>query len=306
MKVLKRFTHELRTEKAGAKGRQILPSRIERQGKRKAFTLIELLVVVAIIAILAALLLPVLARAREYALLTECISKQKQFSIMSVMYADEYDGRLPPRWVFKHNQSGTNCRHNFTVDKDPLCNGVNDNGYLGNDQLPLLNDYTFAQLEPNYAYLQCTKFPINPQQSTFASNGKIAFCSGWSHSEYTKYTHLNRPSSLIQIMPVVIQTGNPDSVVPYDSTPSPAWKYPDGWGLGHPLFLNAGLTPHFARASRSVTLGWAPFARDVELPFMGKGNMLFYDGHVRTVDSRDNWLRAGNVDPDDPDVGTEP
>src|SRR5437764_1418536 len=59
--------------------------------KRRAFTLIELLVVIAIIAILAAILFPVFARAREAARKTSCLSNLKQLCLASQMYKSDYD-----------------------------------------------------------------------------------------------------------------------------------------------------------------------------------------------------------------------
>lgn len=62
---------------------------------RKAFTLIELLVVIAIIAILAAILFPVFARAREQARKTRCLANLRQIGTAMSMYCSDYDGILP-------------------------------------------------------------------------------------------------------------------------------------------------------------------------------------------------------------------
>ena len=61
---------------------------------RKGFTLIELLVVIAIIAILAAILFPVFARAREKARQTSCLSNVKEIMLAIHMYAQDYDETL--------------------------------------------------------------------------------------------------------------------------------------------------------------------------------------------------------------------
>ncbi len=59
--------------------------------KHRAFTLIELLVVIAIIAILAAILFPVFAQAREKARAASCVSNMKQIGLAALMYAQDYD-----------------------------------------------------------------------------------------------------------------------------------------------------------------------------------------------------------------------
>jgi len=63
--------------------------------RRRGFTLIELLVVIAIIAILAAILFPVFAKAREKARTSSCQSNMKQIGVAFAQYAQDYDERLP-------------------------------------------------------------------------------------------------------------------------------------------------------------------------------------------------------------------
>lgn len=89
----------------------------------KGFTLIELLVVIAIIAILAAILFPVFARAREKAKQASCLSNVKQLTLGIKMYSSDYDetlpfaliylpdglfageGGLPPNWIQQHRSN---------------------------------------------------------------------------------------------------------------------------------------------------------------------------------------------------------
>lgn len=68
------------------------------RNRRNGFTLIELLVVIAIIAILAAILFPVFAKAREMARQTSCISNQKQLGMAVQMYIQDYEETLPGFW----------------------------------------------------------------------------------------------------------------------------------------------------------------------------------------------------------------
>jgi prepilin-type N-terminal cleavage/methylation domain-containing protein len=84
-----------------------MPSRRPRPG----FTLIELLVVIAIIAILAAILFPVFAQAREKARQATCLSNLKQLSLGILMYVQDYDERFPPPagLIYTSPEGKSNC-----------------------------------------------------------------------------------------------------------------------------------------------------------------------------------------------------
>jgi len=74
-------------------------------GRTRGFTLIELLVVIAIIAILAAILFPVFAKAREKARQSSCLSNVKQIGLGLLQYAQDFDERLPAtyQWYVQGN-----------------------------------------------------------------------------------------------------------------------------------------------------------------------------------------------------------
>jgi prepilin-type N-terminal cleavage/methylation domain-containing protein len=83
----------LRTDRAGAPTRDGKGS--SKVHRRRGFTLIELLVVIAIIAILAAILFPVFAHAREKARAATCLSTCKQIGLSMAMYLQDYDFTFP-------------------------------------------------------------------------------------------------------------------------------------------------------------------------------------------------------------------
>jgi len=115
-----------------------MTSTTARRTSLSGFTLIELLVVIAIIAILAAILFPVFAQAREQARKISCLSNAKQWGLGEIMYIQDYDETFTPAWdganggIFRDN--GSNYR-----TWNPWCNLVQ----------PYIKNYALANCPDN-------------------------------------------------------------------------------------------------------------------------------------------------------------
>lgn len=131
--------------------------------QRRGFTLIELLVVIAIIAILAAILFPVFARARENARRASCISNQKQIGLGLMMYVQDYDEMLP-RYRYLGGPDNTTdvgwaqviypYIKNTQVFICPSARKISSSTANGRDPLKYTtNTYTSGSYGYNYAYL---------------------------------------------------------------------------------------------------------------------------------------------------------
>src|ERR1041384_492992 len=94
---------------------------------KKAFTLIELLVVIAIIAILAAILFPVFAQAREKARAITCTSNMKELSLAWLMYVQDYDETFP---LTAAQRPDTGAQYYWMEMVDPYVKG-GVKGYAG-------------------------------------------------------------------------------------------------------------------------------------------------------------------------------
>lgn len=111
---------------------------------RKGFTLIELLVVIAIIAILAAILFPVFARAREKARQTSCLSNVKQIMLGVLMYVQDYDESLPIGTSYWYAPGGGGASSHVDSAMWPRL----INPYVKNEQIFVCPSYRHTLTDP--------------------------------------------------------------------------------------------------------------------------------------------------------------
>jgi prepilin-type processing-associated H-X9-DG protein len=133
---------------------------MKRKFAAAAFTLVELLVVIGIIAVLIAILLPALSKARFQAQITACSSNLRQIAQGALMYANDNHGSLPPRYNYRADSIGNS---NKDAVWSYIKNGTDSNGvplpcnigvlitdgYIGHiDRTTFLNNYDDTTLAP--------------------------------------------------------------------------------------------------------------------------------------------------------------
>ena len=151
--------------------------------KRYGFTLIELLVVIAIIAILAAILFPVFAKAREKARQTSCISNMKQIALSVKMYEQDNDERAPygqlgePGVAAPANTVGWPQMTNAYIKNTEILNCPDDSNKMSIS--PNLDPLPVGYMKPvhttylyNYFLGQTTKYPT-PSQVIMLTEGGV-------------------------------------------------------------------------------------------------------------------------------------
>jgi prepilin-type N-terminal cleavage/methylation domain-containing protein/prepilin-type processing-associated H-X9-DG protein len=145
-----------------------------RQWRLRAFTLIELLVVIAIIAILAAILFPVFAQAKNAAKGAVCISNMKQIAAASMMYVSDYDGVWYP--LAKYDPLPGYAPQVVWVGYDNN-NGPLVAGYYGSVNAPAVNPPRPGLTDTYLKSLEVTKCPnrLGRTQTALAASGFSPF-----------------------------------------------------------------------------------------------------------------------------------
>ena len=152
---------------------------------RFAFTLIELLVVIAIIAILAAILFPVFARARENARRASCMSNLKQIGLGTLQYTQDYDEKLyPHRFNLAANQNPLMSTNGGPAAAGTITDGSGSPGATG-------KVFWISLLQPYVKSYQIFVCPSNPD--AWVGGGPddctAAGCAGKGYGGQNSYGH---------------------------------------------------------------------------------------------------------------------
>jgi len=152
--------------------------------RRAGFTLIELLVVIAIIAILAAILFPVFARAREKARQSSCLSNVKQLMLAIMQYVQDYDEKMPTCWT-----GASTYEHPFWYEKV--------GPYLKNSQVllcPSAREYSTVAYGYNYMYLGGTGGPAISIAQIQTPSQMLVLCDSYDDGSAGNF-HVYAPSA---------------------------------------------------------------------------------------------------------------
>ncbi|HLK59240.1 MAG TPA: prepilin-type N-terminal cleavage/methylation domain-containing protein [Chthonomonadaceae bacterium] len=277
---------------------------------KRGFTLIELLVVIAIIAILAAILFPVFAQAREKARQTSCLSNEKQIALAARMYMEDFDGAL------YHHHEGFVLDDGTQVDTLPSSVSGCVGGGHGNSNAEKPWAIFFQPYIKNRQLMFCPSDPaprsqhltsdiqaynggiaVLGQECTTAPNGEQCQAERhnqamWSYLLNSIFTHKSCRYILEGALPgfatdSVISSLNDPNIILFSERnslglddPTSAFYYVpqddyDTWP-GEAALVRWGSGSH-------ANEGWIKYDRH-----NGGGNYIYYDGHVKWM----RWSRA--------------
>lgn len=244
---------------------------------RNGFTLIELLVVIAIIAILAAILFPVFAQAREKARQASCLSNEKQLGLAVLQYVQDYDETYPlainsgvwayqawPDLVQPYAKS-----YNIFICPDDGNQKLGDGGPLGIGISYAVNSY----LDGGSGANNCWAY----------SGGVIPlYQPWWICKDVVTLGGVATPAATI-----MMGEKHNDQVMKYCGQTSPACGVPSSWGYGS-LFTGVNYWDTYAPGEiPNGTLAQAAYPNGptgaVSATHTAMADFLFCDGHVKAM-----------------------
>jgi prepilin-type N-terminal cleavage/methylation domain-containing protein/prepilin-type processing-associated H-X9-DG protein len=231
--------------------------RTQRFPSRRGFTLIELLVVIAIIAVLAAILFPVFARARENARRASCMSNLKQIGLGLLQYTQDYDEKTPLSWFAPSGYGGDASK--------PISSGTD--AYKWMDAI-----YPYVKSEQIF---DCPSDTFVKDMYTDRKNTEYSFRNGYRYGSYAdNHVYSDNPAWSVSGVALAAIEAPATTVWAADSVPLPApstnvYSFEFSWP-------NVGAQP-------SITVGSPNRLDKIAERHLDTTNVLFCDGHVKSL-----------------------
>lgn len=269
--------------------------------KKHAFTLIELLVVISIIALLIAILLPVLSKARTTVMERQCAINVRSFT--QAMFAYQADNGTAPRAAESFN--GSNSRLSGYIWYDTLMGTGEGNsssdGYMGTDvnievqRCPIVYRDTVSQVTASGMSEDGTNSVYTYKYSPQIGGVTEAMKNGSSSMELEPYSfdQVRKPSDTVAIaealVPKAYDLSAPSAITGWQRAQWSIFRFADEAAVAHSQgTTGTTITDTFGGAT--VTLSGR----------RGNSNMAFADGSVRTEQGTQSsrWLSRNQTDPD--------